>query len=256
MKSYKPTSAGIRHRLIIEKSMLYKGKSISNLTKGFKNKAGRNNSGKITVYHRGGGLKHSYRKIDFRQTLENFEFIHIEYDPNRSAHIALIKTESGELKYILASNELIESNRNIKIGTPLKQLTIGTFIHNLELIPNTQFKLIRSAGVFGTIYSIDSPNITVKLPSGELRKFNENCRATIGIVSNSDHSKTIIGSAGYNRLLGKRPIVRGVAMNPIDHPHGGDTSGGRPSASPWGRLTKGQPTRSKKKANKWIIKRC
>lgn len=248
----------------------YKEYSIKNkLIKGFKRANGRNNQGKITVRHRGGGHKRSYRLISFKRILEysKLKVLLIEYDPNRSSNIARIyNLETLEKFFILAPEGLKvgdiiqngpEASLNIGSSLPLLNIPIGSIIHNISLKPFEKSKLIRSAGTFAQLVQKSSNNYAkIRLNSGELRLIPLNCTATLGRVSNINYKKIKLGKAGRNRWLNKRPYVRGVAMNPVDHPHGGGegkTSGGRPSVSPQGHITKGKPTRSKKKSNQFIL---
>ncbi len=249
----------------------YKSKIKYLLNKKKKN-AGRNNTGRITVYHQGGGHKRLYRKVAFKNTLEDGVVTNFEYDPNRSSYIAKICYSKNEKKYyyyILAPKNLNildnisnnDSNIIKSVGNRyfLKDFNIGDFVYNIELKPNKGGQLARSAGTYAQILQkTKNDYVLIKLPSGEHRLIPNNCKASLGVVSNEEHKHKIIKKAGQSRWLNKRPTVRGVAMNPIDHPHGGGegkTSGGRPSVTPWGRYTKGQPTRAKKKKNKLIIKR-
>ena len=234
-----------------------------------KKHAGRNNKGKITVRHRGGGHKRKFRIIDFKRIKTGIEGIveSIQYDPNRSSNLALIKYNDGEWAYILSPEglkigESVLSNEKteVKIGNcmPLSDIPAGTNIHNIELSPKGGGKLVRSAGSSAQISGLDENYCIIKLRSGEIRKIINTARATIGSVSNSDHQNIKIGKAGRNRWKGKRPSVRGVAMNPVDHPHGGGegkTSGGRSPVSPWGQSAKGLKTRKNKRTNKFIISR-
>lgn len=249
----------------------YKKKKKSLIVKKKKN-AGRNNLGKITVYHQGGGHKNLYRLIDFQYNNNKGLVTNIEYDPNRSANIAKICYKQNDTKhfyYILAPKNLnaldnifsntFDSNiKNLLIGNryTLKNFNVGDYVYNVELYPGHGGQFVRAAGTFGEIYAKNEKFITLKLPSGQYRLFNPLCNACLGVVSNENHKNNIIKKAGRSRWLNKRPTVRGVAMNPVDHPHGGGegkTSGGRVSVSPWAKLTKGKPTRSKKKSNKFIL---
>jgi large subunit ribosomal protein L2 len=242
------------------------------LTKGHHRKKGRNSYGRITSRRRGGGHKRLYRTIDFRRDIIDVPATveAIEYDPNRSSHIALLKYEDGTIRYIPAplgveiGDTLISSNGLIdfKSGNsmPISFIPIGTRVHCVELLPGCGAKLARSAGVGVRIMSIDTELATLKMPSGEIRIVKSRCRATVGLVGNSEHQNTTIGKAGRNRWKGRRPRVRGVAMNPVDHPMGGGegkTSGGGHPSSPWGQLSKGFPTRKKSKSsNSQILIRC
>ncbi len=249
-----------------------KFKSDKNLIQAFKQKAGRNYRGKITVYHRGGGHKKLYRKISYKLPIGTYIIKNIEYDPNRSAYIAFLsysKKKNTELNfYIIAPqnlkilDEIIVSPIrkpfiNIGDNYPLKALPIGTIIHNLELKPFQGSQLIRSAGTFGQILQhLNNKYAIIALSSGEQRLISLDCYASIGSVSNIEHKNKIIKKAGRSRWLGRRPVVRGVAMNPVDHPHGGGegkSSGGKPSVTPWAKPTKGKPTRKLKKNNNFIL---
>ena len=269
LKTYKPTSPSRRSLVLVDKSDIYKGKPVKKLTKGLTKSGGRNNAGRITVWWKGGGHKRSYRIIDFKRQKDNMnaEVIRIEYDPNRSCHIALIKYEDGTLNYILAPQKLkLEStivsgdNVDIKVGNclPLKNMPTGTLVHNVEMKPLKGGQIARSAGASVQLVGKDKGYAMLKLTSGEQRLVPINCRATIGVVSNPDHQNCNFGKAGRSRWLGKRPHVRGVVMNPVDHPHGGGegkTSGGRNPVTPWGVPTKGKRTRNNKRTDKLILKR-
>ena len=259
-KKINPITPSQRQTLLLKKNNLSKTFKIKRLTKGFKRANGRNNQGKITVRHRGGGHKRLYRKISFNRS-KNIEGLvsKILYDPNRSANIAYIKNDLED-NFILAPeglklNQYIKSSPDaeLKIGNslPLKNIPIGSLIHNISLYPNGEGKLIRSAGTSAQlIQKINNKYAKIRLSSGELKLILLSCYATLGIVSNINHKKIKLGKAGRSRWLNRRPSVRGVAKNPVDHPHGGGegkTSGGRPSVTPQGRITKGQPTRKKKK---------
>ena len=269
LKIFKPYTKSTRGTVSIDRKHLWKGKALKTLTFGKNSTGGRNNLGRITSRSRGAGNKNKYRMIDFYRKKDDLKakVERIEYDPNRSAHVALVKYEDEVYKYILAPSKIkigdeIVSGRNkeIKIGNcmPLFDIPEGTNIHNIELSPNSGGKLVRSAGSSAQISGIDGNYCIIKLVSGEIRKIISTARATIGSVSNSDHQNIKIGKAGRNRWKGKRPSVRGVAMNPVDHPHGGGegkTSGGRSPVSPWGQSAKGLKTRKNKKTNKFIISR-
>lgn len=255
------------------KSKISKYKPIKKLTKGFKEFGGRNNTGRITVAHKGGGHKRLYREIDFKRNNKSGIVINTEYDPNRSANIAKILDDSKAIPsfyYIIAPKDLqpldkLYSNNKplneINIGDtyPLHYFNVGDLVHNIELNPGQGGKLVRSAGTYAQVLqkpSIHSKYARLRLPSGEERLILAQCKATLGAVSNSKHRLRNIRKAGVSRWLNKRPTVRGVAMNPVDHPHGGGegkTSGGRPSVTPWAKPTKGQPTRNKKKSNTLIL---
>ena len=269
MKILKSYTKSTRGTVLVDRKNLWKGKPYKSLTSGTHSTGGRNNLGRITSRHKGAGHKQKYRKIDFFRRKDDMKakIERIEYDPNRSAHVALIKYEDGILNYIIAPNKIkvgdeIVSGRNkeINIGNcmPLSDIPEGTNIHNIELSPNGGGKLARSAGASAQISGIDENYCIIKLGSGEIRKIINTARATIGSISNSDHQNIKIGKAGRNRWKGIRPQSRGVVMNPVDHPHGGGegkTSGGRDPVSPWGQSAKGLKTRKNKRTNKFIISR-
>ena len=269
LKFFKSYTKSTRGTVLTDRKNLWKGKSLKSLTIGKHSTGGRNNLGRITSRHKGAGHKHKYREIDFYRKKDDIKAVieRIEYDPNRSAHVALLKYEDGVYSYILAPNKIsvgdeIVSGRNkeIKVGNcmQLSDIPAGTDIHNIELSPNGGGKLVRSAGSSAQISGTDDNYCIIKLKSGEIRKIINNARATIGTVSNTDHQNIKIGKAGRNRWRGKRPQTRGVAMNPVDHPHGGGegkTSGGRSPVSPWGQSAKGLKTRNNKRTNKYIITR-
>ena len=259
-KKINPITPSQRQTILLKKKNLTKTFKVKKLIKGFQRANGRNNQGKITVRHRGGGHKRLYRKISFNRSQNIQGFVEkIIYDPNRSANLAYLQDDSRSY-FILAPeglslNQYIQSSPNaeLKIGNalPLKNIPIGSLIHNISLYPNSKGKLIRSAGTSAQlIQKINNKYAKIRLSSGELKYILLSCYATLGTVSNKDYKKIKIGKAGRSRWLNKRPKVRGVAMNPVDHPHGGGegkTSGGRPSVSPQGKITKGVPTRNKKK---------
>ena len=269
LKTYKPYTKSTRGTVSVDRTSLWKNKPIKKLTYGKISTGGRNNLGRITSRSKGAGHKNKYRLVDFYRKKDDLKakIERIEYDPNRSGYLALIKYDDGEMSYILAPNKIkigdeVISGRNkeIRIGNcmPLSDIPAGTDIHNIELSPNGGAKLARSAGTSAQIAGIDGNYCVIKLSSGEVRKIINTAKATIGSVSNSDHQNIKIGKAGRNRWKGKRPSVRGVAMNPVDHPHGGGegkTSGGRSPVSPWGQSAKGLKTRKNKKTNKFIISR-
>ena len=269
LKTFKPYTKSTRATVLVDKKNLWKGKPLKSLSYGMISTGGRNNHGRITSRSRGAGHKNRYRQIDFHRKKDNIKakIERIEYDPNRSAYIALVKYEDKSESYILAPNNIkigdeIVSGRSkeIKIGNcmPLSDIPAGTEIHNIELTPNGGGKLARSAGSSAQISGTDEKYCIIKLSSGEIRKIINTARATIGIISNSDHQNIKIGKAGRNRWRGRRPTVRGVAKNPVDHPHGGGegkTSGGRSPVSPWGQSAKGLKTRTNKRSNKFIISR-
>ena len=269
LKIFKSYTKSTRGTVLVDRKNLWKGKSLKSLTIGKHSTGGRNNLGRITSRSKGAGHKQKYREIDFYRKKDNLKakIERIEYDPNRSAHVALIKYEDGLMSYILAPNKIkigdevvSGKNKEIEIGNcmPLSDIPTGTDIHNIELYPNGGGKLARSAGSVAQISGKDENYCIIKLSSGEIRKIINTARATIGSVSNTDHQNIKIGKAGRNRWRGRRPSVRGVAMNPVDHPHGGGegkTSGGRSPVSPWGQSAKGLKTRNNKSTNKFIILR-
>ena len=269
LKNFKPYTKSTRGTVLVNREGLWKGKPLKSLTIGKHSTGGRNNLGRITSRARGAGHKNKYRQIDFYRKKDDLKasIERIEYDPNRSAYLALLKYEDGEMSYILAPNkikvgDIVTSGRKkeIKNGNcmPLSDIPDGTSIHNIELNPNGGGKLARSAGASAITSGMDNNYCVLKLSSGEIRKIINTARATIGVVSNVDHQNIKIGKAGRNRWKGKRPSVRGVAMNPVDHPHGGGegkTSGGRSPVSPWGQSAKGLKTRKNKRTNKFIITR-
>jgi len=269
LKNFKSYTKSTRGTVLVDRKNLWKGKSLKSLTAGSHSTGGRNNLGRITSRHKGAGHKQKYRQIDFYRKKDDIKakIERIEYDPNRSAYVALIKYEDGVMNYIIAPNKIkvgdeIISGRNkkIEIGNcmQLSDIPTGTDIHNIELQPNSGAKLVRSAGASAQISGTDDNYCIVKLNSGEIRKIINTARATIGSVSNNDHQNIKIGKAGRNRWKGIRPQSRGVVMNPVDHPHGGGegkTSGGRDPVSPWGQSAKGLKTRTNKRTNKFIISR-
>lgn len=268
LKSFRPVTPTQRHLVQVDRSALWKGKPVKSLTSGAPKTGGRANTGRLTAFRTGGGHKRNYRVIDFKRNKFNVpaKVERLEYDPNRSAFIALIKYQDGELAYILAAQQLnvgdtVISGENADIKPsntlPLKNIPVGTFVHNVEMKLGKGGQLARAAGSFVQLVGKDAGYAQLKLRSGELRLVPDMCLASIGAVSNPDHQNRIIGKAGRSRWLGLRPSVRGVAMNPVDHPHGGGegkTSGGRHPVTPWGKGTKGTKTRSRKKKNKLIIK--
>ena len=270
IKKSKPTSPGRRFRSWVSRDDLHKGDPHSSLLQPKKQKSGRNNQGRITSRHRGGGHKKHYRLIDFKRIKDGVpaRVETIEYDPNRSANIALVLYADGERKYIispeglLVGDEVVSGQESpIKIGNTLslKHMPLGTVVHCIELFPGKGAQMSRSAGTSAQILAIEGRYVTLRLRSGEVRRVLSDCRATVGSVSNSEHSLRSIGKAGAKRWMGIRPSVRGVAMNPVDHPHGGGegkTSGGRHPVTPWGVPTKGYKTRKKtKSSNRLIVRR-
>ncbi len=269
IKTYRPTSPAIRFRTTLDNSELATERPLKRLTRSKQRISGRNNKGHLTIRHRGGGHKKLFRIIDFRRDKREIpaRVIHLEYDPNRSARIALLSYADGEKRYILAPNGLTMGatviageGADILIGNalPLKNIPLGTMIHNIEMKKGKGAQMARSAGTAAQLLAKEGGYAQIKLPSGETRMVHLDCYATIGQVGNLDHENISIGKAGRTRWLGIRPTVRGVAMNPIDHPHGGGegkTSGGRNPVSPWGLPTKGYKTRNNKRTQRFIIKR-
>ena len=265
----KPTSPGRRFRIKVNNSELHKGKPCESLIAKLSKTGGRNNKGRITTRHIGGGHKRSYRIIDFKRDKDDIaaKVERLEYDPNRNANIALLLYIDGERRYIIAPKNLktgdsVMSGKNssITIGNslPMENIPVGTQVHCIEMKPGKGAQIARSAGTVAQIAAIEGEYVTVKLRSGEMRKIFSKCKATIGEVGNSEYSLQSHGKAGAKRWLGIRQTVRGVAMNPIDHPHGGGegkTSGGRHPVSPWGTPTKGYKTRSNKRTNNMIVRR-
>jgi large subunit ribosomal protein L2 len=268
LKKFNPITPSQRQLVIVDRSGLYKGKPVKGLTEGLTSKGGRNNTGRVTTRFRGGGHKRTYRMVDFKRrkfdvaaTVER-----IEYDPNRTAFIALIKYEDGELSYILAPQRLAPGDRviadtkaDVKPGNamPLASLPIGTIVHNVEMKQGKGGQIARAAGTYVQLVGRDAGYAILRLNSGETRMVPAECMATVGAVSNPDNSNVSIGKAGRTRWKGRKPVVRGVAMNPIDHPHGGGegrTSGGRHPVTPWGKSTKGKKTRSNKASDKFILR--
>jgi large subunit ribosomal protein L2 len=268
LNTYNPTSPSRRALVQVDRSELYKGKPEKALTEGLNKSGGRNNAGRITMRRQGGGHKRSYRLIDFKR--RKFDVpatvVNLQYDPNRTAFIALLKYKDGEKAYILAPQRLAKGDTviagkkvDIKPGNamPIRAIPVGTIIHNIEMKPGKGGQIARSAGAYAQLVGRDGGYAQIRLKSGEVRLIHQECMATIGAVSNPDHMNINLGKAGRKRWLGKRPQVRGVAMNPVDHPHGGGegrTSGGRHPVTPWGKPTKGARTRSNKASDKFIIR--
>jgi large subunit ribosomal protein L2 len=267
LKTFKPVTPSLRQLVIVDRSGLYKGKPVKTLTEGKSSKGGRNNLGRITVRFRGGGHKQAYRIVDFkRRKLDVVGKVErLEYDPNRTAFIALIRYADNELAYILApqrlsvGDEVIAGQQvDVKPGNamPIANIPVGTIVHNVEMKIGKGGAIARSAGTYAQIVGRDQGYVILRLNSGEQRLVHGQCFATIGAVSNPDHMNTSIGKAGRSRWLGRRPHNRGVTMNPIDHPHGGGegrTSGGRHPVTPWGKPTKGKKTRSNKSTDRFIV---
>jgi large subunit ribosomal protein L2 len=264
LKTYNPTTPSQRHLVTVNRSTLYKGAPVKTLTEGQHSTGGRNNNGRITSRFRGGGHKQAYRRIDFRRAKHDVAATvqRIEYDPNRTAFIALIKYEDGELAYILAPQRLgagdtvIASERaDVKPGNamPLANIPVGTIVHNIELKIGKGGQIARSAGSYAQIVGRDGDYVIVRLNSTEQRLVHGRRMATIGAVSNPDNMNTTIGKAGRQRWRGRMPHNRGIVMNPVDHPHGGRTKGGKHWVTPWGKPTKGAKTRKNKRTKKFII---
>jgi large subunit ribosomal protein L2 len=268
MKHFNPVTPSLRGTVLIDRSDLHKGKPVKGLTVGKSHSGGRNNHGRTTSFFRGGGHKQSYRLVDFKRRKRDVPATveRLEYDPNRTAFIALIKYQDGELSYILAPQRLkagdmvvASARADIKPGNamPLSVIPVGTIIHNIEMKQGAGGKIARAAGQYAQLVGKDSGYAQIKLMSGELRLVRGECMATIGAVSNPDNSNQHIGKAGRSRWLGRRPHNRGVVMNPVDHPHGGGegrTSGGRHPVTPWGKPTKGYKTRVNKRTDRLIIR--
>jgi len=269
LRQFNPVTASLRGTVLIDRSELWKGKPVKTLTEGKNKTGGRNNHGRTTSFFRGGGHKQSYRYVDFKRrkfdvaaTVER-----LEYDPNRSAFIALVKYDDGELSYIIAPQRLRAGDKvvagsrvDIKPGNamPMAAIPVGTIIHNVEMKLGAGGKMARAAGTYAQLVGKDAGYAQVKLQSGELRIIRAECMATVGAVSNPDNQNQSLGKAGRNRWLGRRPHNRGVVMNPVDHPHGGGegrTSGGRHPVTPWGKPTKGAKTRANKRTDDMIIRR-
>ena len=269
LKQYNPITPGQRGLVLVDRSGLHKGGPVKALTVGLSKKGGRNNTGRITARRRGGGAKRAYRIVDFKRnkfdvpaTVER-----LEYDPNRTAFIALLRYEDGEQAYILAPQRLAPCDTvvagarvDVKPGNamPLKSIPVGTIVHNVELKPGKGGQMARAAGTYVQLVGRDQGMAIMRLTSGEQRLVRGDCMATIGAVSNPDNSNQTLAKAGRRRWMGKRPSVRGVAMNPVDHPHGGGegrTSGGRHPVTPWGKPTKGKRTRNNKATDKFILRR-
>ncbi|WP_019613678.1 50S ribosomal protein L2 [Psychromonas ossibalaenae] len=265
----KPTSPGRRHLVKVVNNDLHKGKPYAPLLESKSKSGGRNNGGRITVRHIGGGHKHHYRIVDFKRNKDGIpaKVERLEYDPNRSANIALVLYADGERRYILAPKGLVAGDSiqsgedaSIKVGNclPMRNIPVGTTVHAVEMKPAKGAQIARSAGAYSQIVARDGAYVTLRLRSGEMRKIPAECRATIGEVGNAEHMLRQLGKAGATRWRGVRPTVRGVVMNPVDHPHGGGegkTSGGRHPVSPWGMPTKGYKTRKNKRTDQYIVRR-
>ncbi len=264
LKTYNPTTPSQRHLVIVDRKLLHKGGPVKTLTEGKTSSGGRNNTGRTTVRFRGGGHKQAYRVIDFKRrkfdmpaTVER-----LEYDPNRTAFIALVKYEDGELAYILAPQRLSPGDSvvagehvDVKPGNamPLASIPVGTIVHNIEIKIGKGGQIARSAGSYAQIVGRDGDYVILRLSSAEQRLVHGHCMATVGAVSNPDNMNTTIGKAGRKRWMGRRPHNRGITMNPVDHPHGGRTNGGGNWVTPWGFPTKGKKTRKNKRTTKFIV---
>ena len=265
LKTYRPTSPGLRQLVLVDRSQLWKGDPVKVLVEGKTKSGGRNHHGRITSRHIGGGHKKAYRVVDFRRRKADVPAVveRLEYDPNRTAFIALIKYEDGELSYILAPQRLAVGDTvisgekvDVKPGNamPLAAMPIGSIVHNVELKQGRGGQLARSAGSYVQLVGRDAGWAILKLSSGETRRVRQECMASVGAVSNPDHGNVSIGKAGRTRWMGKRPTVRSIAMNPVDHPNGGRTKGGKHWATPWGKPTKGFKTRKNKTTDKYIVR--
>jgi large subunit ribosomal protein L2 len=269
IKKFKPVTPTLRYRTVSDFADVTKSEPEKSLLRPHKKTGGRNNAGRITTRHRGGGHKRRYRVIDFKRTKHDVpaRVAAIEYDPNRSARIALLHYADGEKRYIIAPKGLEVGAQVISGGSapfnvgnamPLERIPLGTLVHNIEMKPGRGGQMARGAGTYAQLMAKEGKNVTLRLPSGEMRMVNRHCLATIGEVGNAEHENIVIGKAGKSRWLGRRPTVRGVVMNPIDHPHGGGegrTSGGRHPSSPWGWKTKGKKTRRSQPSDRFIVRR-
>ncbi|HWA21781.1 MAG TPA: 50S ribosomal protein L2 [Caulobacterales bacterium] len=269
LRTFRPTSPGRRQLVIVDRKELYKGKPVKTLTEGLTKSGGRNNVGRVTAFRHAGGHKRTYRIVDFKRRKWGVPAIvqRLEYDPNRTAFLALIKYSDGELAYIIApqrvkaGDEVIANDRvDVKPGNamPLKAIPVGTIVHNVELKPLKGAQMARAAGSYAQVVGRDTGYAQLRMMSGEVRMVPDTCMATIGAVSNPDNMNENWGKAGRSRHMGKQPSVRGVAMNPVDHPHGGGegkTSGGRHPVTPWGKKTRGPKTRKTKPSDRLIIRR-
>ena len=264
LKNYDPVTPGQRHLVLVDKSSLHKGAPVKALTEGKHSTGGRNTDGRITSRFRGGGHKQAYRKIDFKRRKFDMpaKVERLEYDPNRTGFIALLKYDDGELTYIIAPQRLAVGDTvvagehvDVKPGNamPMTNMPIGTIVHNIEFKVGKGAQLARSAGTYAQIVGRDQDYIILRLSSGEQRLVHGRCMATVGAVSNPDHMNTTVGKAGRKRWMGRMPHNRGISMNPVDHPHGGRTNGGKQWTTPWGFPTKGKKTRKNKSTSKFII---
>jgi len=269
LKTFRPTSPGRRQLVIVDRAELHKGKPVKALTEGLTKSGGRNNMGRVTAFRHGGGHKRTYRVIDFKRRKWGMEakVERLEYDPNRTAWIALLKYADGELAYIIAPQRLkvgdtVIANERVDVkpgnAMPLKSIPVGTIVHNIELKPMKGAQMARSAGTYAQVVGRDAGYAQLRLASGEVRMVPDVCMATVGAVSNPDNMNEVWGKAGRTKWLGRKPSVRGVAMNPVDHPHGGGegkTSGGRHPVTPWGKKTRGPKTRKTKPSDRLIVRR-
>ncbi|RKZ10758.1 50S ribosomal protein L2 [bacterium] len=269
IKKFKPVTPSLRYRTVSDFAEITKSEPEKSLLRPHKRTGGRNNAGRMTSRHRGGGHKRRYRLIDFKRNKHEVpaRVAAIEYDPNRSARIALLFYADGEKRYIIAPKGLEVGAQvvsggaapfNVGNAMPLERIPLGTLVHNIEMKPGRGGQMARGAGTYAQLMAKEGKNVTLRLPSGEMRMVNRTCLATIGEVGNSEHENIVIGKAGKSRWLGRRPHVRGVVMNPVDHPHGGGegrTSGGRHPTSPWGWRTKGRKTRGAKPSDRFIVRR-
>jgi large subunit ribosomal protein L2 len=265
LKTFNPTSAGRRHLIQVDRSGLFKGKPVKSLTEGLSKSGGRGNTGRITSRRIGGGHKTAYRLIDFKRTKHDMAAVveRLEYDPNRTGFIALIKYADGTLSYILAPQRLavgdsVISGQSVDVkpgnAMPIGSIPVGTIVHNVETKPGAGGSLARSAGTYAMVAGRDGGYVIIKLKSGETRMVPASGMASVGAVSNPDHLNEVVGKAGRTRWKGKRPVSRGIARNPVDHPNGGRTNGGKHWATPWGKPTKGYKTRTNKRTTKLIVR--
>ena len=265
LKTFNPTSAGRRHLIQVDRSHLFKGKPVKSLIEGQNSHGGRGNSGRITSRRKGGGHKTAYRLIDFKRTKHDMAAVveRLEYDPNRTGFIALIKYEDGTLSYILAPQRLAVGDSvisgklvDVKPGNAMEigSVPVGTVVHNVETKPGAGGSLARAAGTYAMVAGRDGGNVIIRLKSGETRLVPANGMASVGAVSNQDHINEVVGKAGRARWKGARPVSRGIARNPVDHPNGGRTNGGKHWATPWGKPTKGYKTRVNKRTSKMIVR--
>ncbi|HYM17565.1 MAG TPA: 50S ribosomal protein L2 [Micropepsaceae bacterium] len=268
LKTYKPVTPGQRQLVLVDRSGLHKGPPVKGLTQGQKRAAGRNNTGRVTIRWQGGGHKQSYRVIDFKRARHDQPATvqHLEYDPNRTSFIALIKYKDGSLSYIiapqrLAAGDVVVSGDKVDVkpgnAMPLAAVPVGTIVHNIEMKPGKGGQIARAAGTYAQYLGRDAGYALLRLNSGEVRRVRLECKATVGAVSNPDHMNEVLAKAGRTVWRNRRPAVRGTAMNPIDHPHGGGegrTKGGRHPVTPWGKPTKGAKTRKNKRTTKDIVR--